>query len=128
MATVSLPLPRGNSAARNGHIRLLSRRPAATDIARYLKLEKQRLELNRKARAIQVEADLLAEDFEAFIRLETKGRKVKSVSVCGHILSLVAGRVCPAWKTEFIDRLGESVAQEVIENTKTPLVLSVELA
>lgn len=93
-------------------------------IEEYLRLEEERKSLERQARALGAQADLIEIEFVDLVR--EHGGKARELQSCGYRLCLRDKRGQPAWKTEFVARLGSEAAEEVNQAAPVKEVFQLE--
>lgn len=93
----------------------------AKSLAHYVELDEERKGLEREARNIQKEIELIGDEF----REELKRRKVNSVKEGSYQVQLVDGRASVSWKDEFIRIAGSERAIEIQDAAPIPKRLQV---
>jgi len=100
--------------------------PTKAEIKAYKAIDAKRRRLFAQAYAASRETEQRAARLTLFVKQEAGRKKHATVEHEGFCLSIVDGQVRPAWKDEFIAKLGEVEAQLVIDHTAPAKVLTVE--
>lgn len=86
-------------------------RITAEQAAKWIELNTRRLELEREARALDKERELLSVEFQQ--ALDAKGQDVMKVGGGEFVIKLVEGNGSVKWKDEFIRVAGSAKATEL---------------
>lgn len=95
---------------------------SAKKMEKWLTLNARRLELEREARAVEKEKDLLSTEFKAALDAEGKD----SITRGKFRVGLVAGRPSVSWKDELVGRLGAELANSIVQRAPVPRKIQVE--
>lgn len=94
------------------------------EIEAYLDLHERRKALQRQARDLDKQAELIEEKLMEYVAAE--GGAERSVRSCGFVLAIQTARGSVSWKQEFIAVAGEKKAESLIAAAPPRDVLSVE--
>lgn len=94
------------------------------EIDRYVEVDRERKELERRAEALKKEQERLKTRFLAVI--ESKGDTPISYKRCGFVLLVKEGTRYPKWKEEFLAVAGVAAAEAVVQRTPPSRQLLVE--
>lgn len=83
----------------------------AETLERWHELDSRRKELEREARQLVAERDLLSTDLQASLEAMGKDQCTRGA----YRVSLVEGRAVVAWKDEFVRRLGAELAAKLAQ-------------
>lgn len=93
-------------------------------IEQYLALHANRRELQRRAKALDKEAEEIESHLAAYVAAH--GGKAKSVKRSGYVLSLQAQAGSVQWKPAFISVAGQDAAEKLIADAEPRESLHVE--
>jgi hypothetical protein len=92
------------------------------ELTRYEAIRAERLELQRRADALEKQEKSLAERLLQYVRQE--GGKNLSCRIYGYVLAIVKKAGYVAWKQEYIKELGDAKAAAVVAPEREALTLT----